>query len=109
MTREQKFGVGLLALILFLLWWLSKKGLLHESVTSRVLTGSATAALTDPVTGAHAFDANSVPDNEEAAFAPLSDNGVATFHPANPKTASCPIGSTLWKNNITGGYECIPN
>lgn len=83
-------------------------GLLHESVTSR-LVASGAKSLTDPLTGAPSFDATNVPDNEEAAFAPIDSNGSVTFHPSNPRGASCPTGSTLWKNNITGGYECIPS
>lgn len=108
MTREQKFGIGLLALIAFLLWWLSKKGLIHESVTSTVLAGSAKILPNDALTGAPTFDANSVPDNEEAAIPPIDGDGTARFDVKYPQRASCPIGYQLWKNLVNGTYECIP-
>ena len=111
MTSGQKFGLALAGLAALILWLLNRKGLLHESVSARIITPQGTI-LSDPLTGAPQFDSRvavTVPANEEFAIPPIDGNGVVTFDLKIPQRASCPTGYQLWKNVATGSYECIPH
>lgn len=109
-TREHHLGYALVAAALFLLWWLNSKGLLHESVSSKIVTSAGTV-LSDPVTGGPQFDPSApstVPANIAEAIAPIDGNGVLTNSPADPTKCTCPIGTTLWKNSADSTYWCVP-
>lgn len=111
MTDGQKLGLGLTGVAVFLLWLLNRKGLLHESVTAKIITSQGTV-LSDPVTGAPQFDhtvPSTVPPNEEFAIAPIDGDGTVTFNIRQPRKASCPSGYQLWKDAASGRYECIPS
>ncbi len=111
MTHGQKFGLLLAGLAAILLWLLNRKGLLHESVVSKIITPQGTV-LSDPLTGAPQFDhriAATIPVNEEFAIAPIDGNGNVTFELKVPQRASCPQGYRLWHDAASPGrYECIP-
>jgi hypothetical protein len=110
MTEQHKFGLGMAALAALILYLLQKKGLLHESVSSTILSGSGTV-LQDPVTGGPQFDqsiAASIPANEAFAVKPIAADGTVTWNPSDPRRATCPMGYTLWHNATDGSYECIP-
>lgn len=109
-TREHGLGYGLVAIALFLLWWLNKNGLLHETVSSRIVTSSGTV-VADPLTGFPQFDTNvpsTVPANIAEAVAPIDEHGVITNSPANPTKCSCPLGTSQWRNAADSTYWCVP-
>lgn len=109
--KQQTFGIALAAGAAFLLWLLSKKGLLHESVTSQIVTGQGTIT-SDPATGAPNFSTADTrtynPAQYAAAIPPISGPGPATQYPSNPQAASCPEGYQLWHNVDDNSYWCMP-
>jgi hypothetical protein len=110
MTDEQKFGTLVAGAAVFLLWLLNRKGLLHESVSAKIITPQGTI-LSDPATGAPQFDhrvAATIPPNEEFAVAPIDGDGAVTWSLRIPQRASCPTGYRLWRDAANGRYECIP-
>lgn len=109
-THEHGLGYALIAAALFLLWWLNKNGLLHESVSSKIITPAGTVT-SDPATGFPQFDSNvasTIPANWTDAVAPIDEHGVITLSPSDPAKASCPIGTSPWRNAADGNYWCIP-
>lgn len=109
-TREHHLGYALVAVALFILYWLNKNGLLHESVTSSIVTAAGTVT-SDPATGFPQFDPNvasTIPANISAAVAPIDINGVVTNTPADPSKCSCPIGTSQWHNAADNTYWCVP-
>lgn len=112
MKREQHLGIWLTAGAALLLYYLSKNGLLHQSVTSSILTSDGTSTVPDPITGAPQFDMGNsatVPKGFESAVPPIdASTGIATTSPADPTRCSCPQGYSLWHNANPDTYWCIP-
>jgi len=109
-THEHNLGYALVAVALFILWYLNKNGLLHESVVSSIVTPTGTVT-SDPATGYPQFDPNTpstVPANIAQAVAPIDKNGVITTAPADPTSITCPLGYTPWHNAADGTYWCMP-
>jgi len=114
MSRESKTGLIIAALVAFVLYLLTKGGLLHESVSAGIITPQGTV-IPDPATGYPQFDASNpltLPANFSSATPPIdSTNGAITTAPRDPKRATCPVGYSLWHdaNGGPGGYWCILN
>lgn len=112
MKREQHLGMWLTAGAALLLYYLSKNGLLHQSVTSSILTPDRTSTVPDPLTGAPQFDmgnAFTVPPGFSSAVPPIdASTGIATTSPGDPTKCSCPQGYSLWHNVNPDTYWCIP-
>jgi hypothetical protein len=109
-TREHHLGYALVAIALFILWWLNKQGLLHESVSSSIVSAAGTV-VADPVTGFPQFDPrvpSTVPTNIADAVAPIDVHGTITNSPANPALSSCPIGTSHYHNVADDTYWCVP-
>ena len=111
MKREHVFGLGLAILAAFILYLLSKSGLLHESVTSAIITPQSTVT-SDPQTGYPQYDTrvgSTIPEQEAFAEPPLDTNGMATQFPKDILNCTCPIGYRKWRNVADGGIWCLPN
>lgn len=111
MKREGYYGMGLAALAAFILYWLNKKGLLHESVSASIITPNGTVQ-SQAGTGLPQYDvrdSRTIPDGEDFAVNPISSMGVVTQHPSDPNKASCPQGYTLYHEVSTDSYLCIPD
>lgn len=99
---------GFGALLAYLLK--NSSSLLHESVSSSIVTGAGTVT-PDPATGVPQYDtsiASTIPEAEAFAIKPIASDGTLTQYPANPKGASCPIGYQLWHNAHDNSYWCLP-
>ncbi len=113
MSRESKTGLVIAALVAFILYLLTKGGLLYESVSAGIVTTQGTV-IPDSF-GFPQFDASNpstLPANFSSATPPIdSTNGAITTAPRNPKQATCPVGYSLWHdaNGGPGGYWCILN
>ena len=98
------FGLALAGGAALLFWLLHKNGLLHERVTSRIVTGAGTVA-SDSVTGAPQFDLNDARTYDAAKFQ------QAVLSPCAPhcgSLADCPVGWELWFEISQGKYYCFP-
>src|SRR5947209_5452613 len=104
MKRESIFGLVIAGLAGLILWLLNRKGLLHESVSSKLGGVTVTTGNTitpDPATGFPQYDTSqpsTVPAAEAFAVKPIDISGPAgpggnvTQFPTNPLTATCPVG-----------------
>lgn len=111
MKRESIFGLILAAIAIALFYLFNKKGLLHEGVSSSIITAQGTV-IPDMVTGFPQYDTRipaTVPEAEAFALKPLDSLGNATQFPANPMKATCPIGYSKWNNAADGSTWCLPN
>lgn len=111
MNTQKTAGWAILGGFALLLAYLLKnaKSLLHEQVTSSIITPQGTIT-PDPLTGAPRFDstiAATIPANFDSAVAPIAPNGVVTPYPNDPTGATCPAGHLLWKDEATGAYWCL--
>lgn len=110
-TNTDILGWGLVIIALLLLYFLNKKGLLHESVSTNILTPDGTTTQ-DPVTGYPQYDTNvaqTVPSQIAQAVAPIyTPTGEITSHPPDPTQISCPIGTSPWHNVTDDSYWCLP-
>ncbi len=107
---EHNTSVVVLVLVAIILYLLSKANLLHESVTSGIVTPQGTVT-PDPVTGAPRFSPSNpatLPANYPVnVVAPIDGLGNITTNPADPRKATCPAGYQLWQNADSGAYWCI--
>jgi hypothetical protein len=112
MTREGYYGMGLAAIAAAILYWLSKQGLLHESVTGGIVTPDGTIA-SQSGTGIPQYDITNPSTFDEAqlnaSVPPLDQYGKATQNPSDPTRSTCPIGYTLYHEVTSGAYWCLPN
>jgi hypothetical protein len=109
-TKESHLGYALVFAALLALWYLNKKGLLHESVSSSIVTPDGTV-LSDPKTGFPQYDSSdpqTFPPNLDKAVAPINGDGSVSAYPADPTTCSCPIGLSAWHDVKDNAYWCIP-
>lgn len=110
--HQEHAGLWIIGIFIALLAWLLRSQsnpILHESVTSSILTPDATT-VPDPATGCPQFDTRivaTIPNNQGNAFAPIGADGVVSYSPTLPP--SCPINSVLWHNVADGSYQCIPS
>lgn len=115
MKREHIFAAVLAAIAIALLYLLNKSGLLHEAVSHKIGGTTVSAAGTiqpDPVTGYPVYDTTqpqTVPETEAFAVAPIDITGKITQFPANPFSATCPIGYRKWKNVADNSIWCLPD
>lgn len=110
MTREQQTGLFIVGGAALLLYFLSKAGLLHESVSSAIVSPENTV-LSDPKTGFPQYDPRipaTIPAGEDFALRPISADGQVTEHPADPTTCTCPQGYSPYHNVQDDSYWCIP-
>ena len=109
-TREHHLGYALVAAALFILWWLNKQGLLHESVSSSIVTAAGTVT-SDPLTGFPQYDPRvpaTIPTNIDKAVFPIAADGTISPNPSDPTRCSCPTGTTPWHNAADDSYWCVP-
>jgi hypothetical protein len=94
----------IIAAILVALWLLLTKSgqAVTHGVSSVALTG------TDPLTGAPLFNPSSPPPGTPVAPITGNLNDPVDNYPANPALASCPQGYALFKDAISGAYQCYP-
>ncbi len=105
------FGLILAAIAIAIFYFLNKKGLLHESVSSAIITAQGTV-IPDITTGFPQYDTrtpSTVPLTEQFALKPLDSFGNATEFPKDPTRATCPIGYSKWHNAADGSTWCLPD
>lgn len=100
MRHEHYFGLVLAAIALLLLWLMNKAGVLHETVSSRLIPS-------DPLTGAPQFDSGDTSTFDVNAYAASVPPPVGWI-PGDPRVAPCPAGYQLWHDSSSGGYYCFP-
>lgn len=103
MNKESTFGIVLAVGAALLLYALSKRGSLHESVSSRIVPSQEG-------TGYPQFDSrdpSTIPQNLTNSVYPLDSTGVATANPADPTKATCPSGFLLWHDIADNSYVCL--
>lgn len=103
MKQEQIFGIALVSGAGILLYLLNKKGLLHESVSSRIVPSQEG-------TGYPQFDSrdpSTIPSSISNSVYPLDNQGNATPNPKDPTKASCPSGFLLWHDIADDSYVCL--
>jgi len=111
LKRESIFGIILAAIALALFYLFNKKGLLHESVSSKIITGAGTV-VSAASTGFPQYDTRvpaTVPETEAFAIAPIDSHGNVTQFPADPLSSTCPVGYSKWHNIADGSTWCLPN
>ena len=108
--NESIFGIILAAIALFILWLMNKGGLLHESVSARIVTPEGT--ITSSTEGYPMFNPNDSrtidPAQFAASVAPLDTNGQSTHFPKDRVNCTCPIGWDKWVNAQDNGIWCVP-
>jgi len=108
--HESTFGIILAAIAILLLWLMNKGGLLHESVSAKIITPEGT--ITSSPEGYPMFDPSDPrtiePSQFAASVAPLDNRGVAGHFPSDRVNCTCPIGWDKWVNARDNAIWCVP-
>jgi len=108
--EEATFGILLAIIAAIFIWLMSKSGLLHESVSAKIITPQGT--ITTSSEGYPMFDPSDPrtisPSQFAASVAPLDNNGMATHQPTDRVNCTCPVGWDKWVNARDNGIWCVP-